>query len=60
MKDQKFLAKMHDTLENRKKVVEIKEKDKQMRYQHMIKNLEKKKLERLSNLGGDLESFNKV
>ncbi len=44
MKDQQFLAKMHDTLENRKKAVEMKEKDKQMRYQHMMKNLEKKKL----------------
>lgn len=53
MKDAHFLKKMRETIENRQKVEKMKEKDKKMQYEHLLKKLETQKQERLSKLSTD-------
>lgn len=42
-KDLKFLTKMRETIDNRQRAEKMKEKDKAMRYEHMLKKLEAQK-----------------
>jgi hypothetical protein len=42
-KDLKFLTKLRETIDNRQKAEKMKEKDKQMRHEHMLKKLEAQK-----------------
>ena len=43
-KDNAFLSKLAKTLDNRKKIEEMKSKDREMKYSMMAKKLEQKKL----------------
>ena len=56
-KDLKFLTKLRETIDNRQKAEKMKEKDKQMRYEHMLKKLEAQKKERLSKLSYDKHTY---
>lgn len=40
MKDQKFLSKLRETIDNRTKVEKMKEKEKKIQHDHMLKKLE--------------------
>ena len=51
-KDEGFLAKLQQTLANRKKLESMKTKDREMRYKHMMQRLEEQRKERVYNIKG--------
>ena len=51
-KDDSFLAKLQQTLTNRKKLESMKIKDREMRYKHMMQRLEEQRKDRVYNIKG--------